>query len=212
LKNEIRYRYEPSRLLDNFELDDGVLSPIYLKDNNHSIELKNRLGFKVKDRTTGALKTRFFSYLNRPDDFFYLDYAGGLSGMRSYPYFALGGQRTLFGRASVLMPLFTDINSQFRAYTIDKIYAHFYYETGNGWGGPLNIGNQLKHGIGTELRLSLNSSYIFPLKLFINSSYGFNRFDVTLPSSFISAEKGNAVKYGREVLFYFGLTFDFDLL
>ena len=212
LKNEIRYRYEPSRLLDNFELDDGMLSPVYIKNDNHSIEFSNRWGFKLKNRTTGALKTRFFSYLNSPDEFFYLDYAGGLSGMRSYPYFALGGQRTLFSRASVLFPLFTDMNKQYRAYTIDKIYAHVYYETGNGWGGPLNIGSQLKHGIGTELRLSLNSSYIFPLKFFINSSYGFNQFNVTLPSSFISAEGSNTVKYGNEVLFYFGLTFDFDLL
>jgi len=212
VKNEIRYRYEPSRLLDNFELDDGVLSPVYIKDLNHSIELTNRWGFKLKNETIGALKTSFFSYLNSPNDFFYLNYAGGLSGMRSYPYFALGGQRTLFSRASVLFPLFTDINRQYRAYTIDKVYAHVYYETGNGWGGPLNVGNQLKHGIGTELRLSLNSSYIFPLKFFINSSYGFNQFNVTLPSSFISAEGSNTVKYGNEILFYFGLTFDFDLL
>lgn len=211
-KNELRYRYEPSRLLDNFELDDGVLSPVYFKDNNHSVELNSSVGFKIKNRTTGSIKSRFFSYLNSPEDFFYLDYAGGLSGMRSYPYFALGGQRTLYTRASVLFPLFLDINSQFRAYTIDKIFAHIYYETGNGWGGPLNIGNQLKHGIGAELRLSLNSSYIFPLKFFINSSYGFNQFNVTLPSSFISAEGNNIVEYGNEVLFYFGLTFDFDLL
>lgn len=212
LKNELRYRYEPSRLLDNFELEDGILSPVYLKDQNHSVELKNRIGFKLKGKTTGALTSRFFTYLNSPGDFFYLDYAGGLSGMRSYPYFALGGQQTLFSRASVFMPVFTQINKQIRAYTIDKIFAHFYYETGNGWGGPLNIGSQLKHGLGAELRLSLNSSYTFPLKFFINSSYGFNQFNVTLPSSFISSEGSNSVKYGNEILFYFGLTFDFDLL
>jgi Tol biopolymer transport system component len=212
LRNELRYRYEPSRLLDNFELENGTLSPVYLKDKNHSIEIRNRIGFKLKEKTTGALTSRFFSYLNSPDDFFYLDYAGGLSGMRSYPYFALGGQRTLFSRASVFMPVFTQINRQIRAYTIDKIFVHFYYETGNGWGGPLNIGNQLKHGVGTELRFSLNSSYTFPLKFFINSSYGFNQFNVTLPSSFISSNGNNTVEYGNEVLFYFGLTFDFDLL
>ena len=212
LKNELRYRYEPSRLLDNFELDNGVLTPVYLRDQNHSIELKNRIGFKLTDKTTAAFSSRLFSYLNSPEDFFYLDYAGGLSGMRSYPYFALGGQRTLFSRASVFIPLLTQINQQFRAYTIDKVFAHFYYEAGNGWGGPLNIGSQLKQGVGAELRFALNSSYTFPLKFFINSSYGFNQFNVTLPSSFISSDGSNSVKYGKEVLFYFGLTFDFDLL
>lgn len=210
--SEIRYRYEPSRLLDNFELDDGVLTPVYFKDYNHSFEVKNSLGFSINNRTKGALRSRFFSYLNSPNDFFYLDYTSGLSGMRSYPYFALGGQRTLFSRASILFPLFLDLNRQIRAYTVDKIFAHIYYETGNGWGGPLNNGNQLKHGVGAELRLSINNSYIFPLKFFINSSYGFNQFNVTLPSTFLSAEGNNTVKYGNEVLFYFGLTFDFDLL
>jgi hypothetical protein len=208
--SEIRYRYEPSRLLDNFELEDGVLTPVYFKDYNHSFEVKNSLGFSINNRTKGALRSRFFSYLNSPNDFFYLDYTSGLSGMRSYPYFALGGQRTLFSRASILFPLFLDLNRQIRAYTVDKIFAHIYYETGNGWGGPLNNGNQLKHGVGAELRLSINNSYIFPLKFFINSSYGFNQFNV--PSTFLSAEGNNTVKYGNEVLFYFGLTFDFDLL
>lgn len=211
-KNELRYRYAPSRLLDNFKLENGTLSPVYLKDQNHSIEIKNRIGIKIGADSRAALKSRIFGYLNTPDNFFYLDYAGGFSGMRSYPYFAIGGQRTLFSRASIFMPVYSQINKQFRAYTLDKIYAHFYYETGNGWGGPLNIGNELKHGLGAELRFSLNSSYNFPLKFFINSSYGFNQFNVTLPSDFISSEGNSTVKYGNEVLFYFGLTFDFDLL
>ncbi|MCC5941981.1 MAG: hypothetical protein JJU37_10610 [Balneolaceae bacterium] len=212
LKGNFTYRFQPGRLLQEFEVNDGVLSPVYSNDYNHSLELRSRLGFKVSSSVNALITTRAFSYLNSPEDFFYLDYTGGLGGMMSYPYFALGGQRTFFARTSLLKPVFTSINRQINAYTLDKVFAHIFFETGNGWGGPLNIGDNLKTGIGAELRFSFNSYYLFPMKFFVNSTYGLNRFDVTLPSDFITTSGLERVQYGRELLFYFGLTFDFDVL
>lgn len=212
LKGRFTYKYEPSRLLDEFEVNDGILSPVYKTDRNHSLELRQRLGFRLNNDNTGMITARGFTYLNRPDDFFYLDYIGGLTGLRSYPFFSVGGQQTAFMRASYLTPIFQSINQQVGAYTIDKLFAHLYAETGNGWGGPLDIGNQLKSGLGAELRMSFNSHYLFPLKLFVNGTYGLNRFDVNFSDDFITGSGDNTVSYGREFLFYFGLTFDFDLL
>lgn len=212
LKGFLSYRFEPGRLLQDFEINDGILSPVFSRDNNHSVEARARMGMPITRRTTGILTARSYTYFTTPEDYFYQDYAGGLSGLRSYPYFAVGGQRTLFARASLLRPVFEQINHQAGAYTFDKIFAHLFFETGNGWGGPLNIGNNLKSGVGAELRFSFNSSYLFPMKFFVNTTYGFNRFNVTLPSQFISTSGTDSIRYGREVLFYFGLTFDFDLL
>jgi WD40 repeat protein len=205
------YRYQPGRLLSEFEVNDGILSPVYSRDFNHSLELNTRYGFGIYGRSTGMFETRGFAYLNRPDEFFYLDYTGGLTGMRSYPFFAIGGQTTAFGRISYITPLFEGINRQAGAYTLDKVFARLFLETGNGWGGPLNIGNNLKTGAGAELRFAFNNYYLFPMKLFVNGTYGFNRFDVSLPSQFITPDGGSTVSYGRDFLFYFGLTFDFDL-
>tara|TARA_R100001143_G_scaffold63605_1_gene73822 strand:+ start:47226 stop:50402 length:3177 start_codon:yes stop_codon:yes gene_type:complete len=204
------YRFEPGRLLQNFEVNDGILSPLYSRDLNHSIEFNNRVGFSLHEETTAVLTTRGFSFLNRPDDFFYMDYTGGLVGMRSYPFFALGGRQTFFTRISLFHPLFTDINKQFNSATFDKIFAHLFFETGNGWGGPLNIGDNMKSGLGAELRFALNTYYLFPMKFFVNTTYGLNRYNVNLPGEFITSSGIQSVEYGREVLFYFGLTFDFD--
>ncbi len=212
IKGNFTYRYQPGRLLQEFEVNDGVLSPVYSSDYNHSLEFRSRFGFTLSQTINTLLTTRAFTYLNSPDDFFYLDYTGGLSGMMSYPYFALGGQRTFFSRVSLLKPVLTSINRQLNAYTLDKVFGHLFFETGNGWGGPLNIGNNLKTGLGAELRFSFNSYYLFPMKFFVNSTYGLNRFDVTLPSDFISTSGVERIQYGREFLFYFGLTFDFDVL
>ncbi len=212
IKGNFTYRYQPGSLLDEFEVNDGILSPVYSKEFNHSLEFRSRIGFEASSSLNAMITTRAFSYLNSPEDFFYLDYIGGLGGMMSYPYFALGGQRSFFVRTSLLRPLFTSINRQINAHTVDKLFGHLFFETGNGWGGPLNIGNNMKTGIGAELRFSFNSYYLFPMKFFVNTTYGFNRFDVSLPADFISTSGVERVTYGRELLFYFGLTFDFDVL
>ena len=212
IKGRITYKYQPSKLLDEFEVNDGVLSPVFASTNNHSVEFESRTGFRLLDNSTGMFTGRVFSYLNNPEDFFYLDYMGGLIGLRSYPFFAVGGQTTAYLRSSFITPIFQSINRQVGAYTIDKVFAHFYVETGNGWGGPLNIGDNLKSGLGAELRVAFNSYYLFPMKLFVNTSYGLNRFDVTFPETFVTGTDDNTVTYGREFLIYFGLTFDFEFL
>lgn len=94
---------------------------------------------------------------------------------------------------------------------VDKVYGHLFFEAGNGHGGPLDIGNRLKTGLGSELRIAFNNYYFFPMKLFLNTTYGLNRFEVTLPPQFITSDGGSQVNYGGELLFYIGLTFDFDI-
>ncbi|PWN07163.1 hypothetical protein DDZ15_06870 [Rhodohalobacter mucosus] len=212
LGGTVAYRLQPGNLLSNFELDDGILSPVYEKTVNQSVELKGRYGFGISGLTTALIQGRAFTYLNSPSDFFYLDYTGGLAGMRSYPYFAIGGQTTAFLTGSLIFPLRTGIFAQAGANTIDKVFLRLFAESGNGWGGPLNIGNRLKSGAGGELRVAFNRNYIFPMKLFINGSYGFDRFEIEFPSEFISTDTGNRSQYGGEFLFYIGLTFDFDSL
>lgn len=212
LKGRLSYRYEPGRLLREFDVEDGILKPVYFTNRNHSLELVARYGRTLSGPTTAMITTRGYSYLNKPDDFFYLDYVGGVTGLRSYPFFAVGGQSTAFARFSLLTPLMRAIDLQLGANTIDKIYAHLFFETGNGWGGPLQIGDNLKHGLGGELRIAFNRNYLMPMKFFVSTSYGLNRFSVTLPDSFVTESEDNRVTYGREFLFYFGLTFDFDFL
>jgi hypothetical protein len=91
IKGYVSYQYQPARLLDRYEINDGVLSPVYDRVKNHSIEMDMRYGFATGSRSAAQIRTRGFTYLNNPDDFFYLDYIGGLSGIMSYPFFSFGG-------------------------------------------------------------------------------------------------------------------------
>ena len=216
LKGYLRYQYQPSRLLSQFEVQDGedggALVPIFDRFKNNSLEAHVRYGKKFNDKHTLQLRTRGFTYFKDPDNFFFLDYIGGFVGMRSYPFFALGGNRTAFTNLSYFTPILKDINTQVGPYTFDKLYARLFVEAGNGWGGPLDNGNQLKTGVGAEIRFATSGYYLFPLRFFISGAYGFSDFSVTLPNEFLTGSQSNRVTYGREFLFHFGLTFDFELL
>ncbi len=212
LKGYVRYQFQPSKLLEEYEIKEGSLSPIFKKSNNHSSEIHVRYGFKTFGDQAFQARVRGFHYFNDPGDSFYTDYVGGFMGMRSYPFFALGGNTTGFASLSWFAPIFRNINKQAGPYTFDKVFARFFFEAGNGWRSPYETGNNLKTGIGAELRLAMNGYYLFPLKFFVSTSYGFNQFSLALPDDFITNTQSNKVTYGRELLIHFGLTFDFELL
>ncbi len=212
LKGYLRYQYQPGKLLEEYEIKDGALVPIFESTKNHSAEMHIRYGFKLNSGQAFQARGRGFAYFNNPDDAFYADYIGGFLGMRSYPYFALGGERTAFTSLSYFAPIAKNITKQVGPYTLDKLYARVFLEAGNAWNSPFGTDNTLKTGIGTELRLAMNGYYLFPLKLFVSASYGFNEFRLTLPDEFVTGSGNNSVTYGRELLFHFGLTFDFELL
>lgn len=222
LKGYVRYQYQPAQLLEEYQIKDGSLIPIFKKTRNQSTELHIRYGFKTVGNQAFQARVRGFTYFNDPKDSFYTDYVGGFLGMRSYPFFAIAGNQSAFTSLSWFMPIFKDINTQVGPYMFDKMYARFFFETGNGWflgnskgsetAQRLSTGNNLKSGVGAELRMASSGYYLFPLKFFVSASYGFNDFSVTLPDAFQTGTNSNTVRYGREVLFHFGLTFDFELL
>ncbi|MEQ9310870.1 MAG: hypothetical protein RLN90_15535 [Balneolaceae bacterium] len=221
LKGYLRYQYQPSKLLEEYEIKDGSLIPIFKTAKNHSTELHVRYGFRTFGNQAFQARVRGFTYFSKPDDSFFTDYIGGFLGMRSYPFFAIGGNTTAFTSLSWFTPIFKNINKQVGPYTFDKLYARFFFETGNGWypneaavNNPnlLDSGKNLKSGIGAELRLASSGYYLFPLRFFVSAAYGFDRFTLTLPDDFVTGSQSNTVTYGRELLFHFGLTFDFELL
>lgn len=206
----LRYKYQPSKLLEGYDIRGGTLIPVYNNYKMHNFELSLQQGFKSFGDRLFDVKTRFYTNFSGSDEYFFLDYIGGLPGMRSYSFFALGGNTTFFSQLNYHQPIFEKIHHQQGRFTIDKIFTRFFLETGNGWGGPLEVGNNMKSGIGAELRFSMSSYYLFPTRFFISGAYGLNSFDINLPESFITTTGQNSVTYGKEVLFNFGMLFEFD--
>lgn len=206
----VRYSYQPSSLLDGYDIRGGQLVPQYNDYRLHTTELDVRYGFRVFNDRLFDVRSRFYTNFDGSNEYFFLDYIGGLPGMRSYSFFALGGNTTFFTQINYHQPLFERLHRQAGRFTIDKLFLRAFAESGNGWGGPLDVGKNVKSGIGAELRLSMSSYYLFPSRFFISAAYGLDRFDVNLPESFITTTGQSSVQFGREVLLNFGLLFDFD--
>ncbi|MDV7402525.1 hypothetical protein RZS08_64485, partial [Arthrospira platensis SPKY1] len=100
--------------------------------------------------------------LNNPRSIFFADYFGGIIGMRSYPFFALGGNTTAFGVLSMNTPIDSDMDVQLGRFHIDKVYARLFAEAGAGWNADLGYNGALRKGIGAELRVNTTSHYILP--------------------------------------------------
>jgi hypothetical protein len=190
----------------NYQYENGVLVPIYQPFNFVQAELVNYLAVPLF-RNDDALSTKLhIGYTFGPTiDNFFDFYAGGLIGMKGYPFYGIGGNRMLSLNLTYRYPLFRDVNRQFLQFYLSDVYLSAYGDVGNAWDGS-PVGTHFKTDAGTELRFSGFSFYSFPTAIFFDAAYGFNRFNVEIPVF------NTFATYGKEWKFYFGLTFSFDMV
>ncbi|MGH1363573.1 MAG: BamA/TamA family outer membrane protein [Calditrichia bacterium] len=131
------------------------------------------------------------------DDFF--DYfAGGLVGLKGYPFYSIQGQRMAIATATYRFPLWRNINKQILNVHFNHLYLAGYYQIGNAWNGKAEI-NDFKENLGVQLRLDTYSWYLFPTRVFFEAAYP------------LQEQFNDDVRYKREWRYYVGVLFDFDL-
>lgn len=213
---DLAYEYEPGRLLQRFDVEDGLLVPGYEDFHNSRLTLDLRHGFRLPGRIGGGahgidIRLRGSTILGKEVDSFFNDYVGGLIGARGYPFYALGGNETLWLQASYNFPLIPRIARQLAFAYVDKIYGRVYADAAAAWSGAFPGFGEFRRDVGAELRVALGSFYLFPSALFLSATYGFDEFDVDLNEGFVTPDGSTSVQYGKNVQWHFGLLFDFDL-
>ncbi len=215
IKAEVAYEFEPGKLLDRFDVEDGVLSPRYNSFRNHRLTADIRYGRRLWRRAGAShgvsLRVRASTLLGGPVDNFFDDYVGGLIGARGYPFYALGGNETLWFQASYHLPLVPRINRQLWFVYADKLYARLYADAAFAWSGAFPGFDEARRDVGAELRLGLGSFYLLPTAVFVSATYGLDAFDVQLDADFVTPDGKNTVSYGKELQWHFGVLFGFDL-
>ena len=200
-KINIKYHYELNDFFSDFSTDNkfGTLQEVYTDYNFHYLRLDWQEYFNIPT-LNHSLGLRFRGgYIDRPvEDFFNL-FAGGLDGMRGYPYFSIEGRKMLIGSIYYRFPILRNIKKRLLFITFDKIFGGIYADAGNAFNRDKIIFKKMKKDIGFELRVSAFSFYGYPTKFFFNAAYGFSEF------------KNESTKrdYGKEWRYYFGLAFDF---
>lgn len=216
LRVEAGYEFERGRLLDRFDIEESVLVPVYEEHGNHRLTLDARGGLRLPGTVGGGahgvgLRFRGSTILGGTVDDFFNDYVGGLIGARGYPFYALGGNETLWLQASYYLPLLPDLRRQVLFAYFDKLYARLYADAAMAWSGAWPGLGELRKDVGAELRLGIGSFYLFPTAVFVSATYGFDAFDFELDEGFLTPDGKDSVRYGNEVLLHFGVLFGFDL-
>ncbi|MFH1941126.1 MAG: hypothetical protein ABIL68_03400 [bacterium] len=168
---------------DHFDYEQILLDwreyrPSFLK--NHSLVFRLRAGL-----------------IDQPVHSFYHFFAGGLDGLKGYPYYSIEGRKLLHLGLAYRFPVFRKMGLRFLFLNFDKLFLSLYGDAGNAWGGTEASDARWKKVIGIQLRLSVFSFYSYPLSVFVDAAYGLDGF-----------EHRNQT-YGEEWRFYFGILFDF---
>lgn len=203
-KIELKYDYEFNKYNreNEFEVVDGLLKPIFEDYNFHRLELNWREHFEMVKGHTLTAHLRAGSILGPDVPDFFDFYLGGLLGMKAYPFYAVSGNEIGWFNLTYRFPLFRNIDTRIGHLYIDKIYMSVYGDIGNAWTGETPELDEFKKGAGSEIRIKMNSFYLFPTSIFFSAAYSFDKverivFDET-------------VRYGEEWQFYGGVLFDFD--
>jgi Tol biopolymer transport system component len=216
LRAELGLDWERGRLLDRFNIEDGLLVPVYEQDQSLRLTLDLRYYRRLPGRplqgTHGlGLRLRGSSILGSNVDDFYDDYVGGLIGARGYPFYALGGNETLWLQAAYHFPLAPRIHRQVAFAYVDKLYGRVYADAAAASRTGYRGLDTFRKDVGAELRLGLGSFYLLPTAVFVSATYGLDAFDFQLDEGFVTPSGDTFVRYGNELLWHVGILFGFDL-
>jgi len=205
----LKYFYEMDKFnpSDSTKDNNGFRVPVYTKYYLNRLEFNWNehiaLPFNKHTLTLGVNAAGIMG--DSVDDFFDY-YAGGFIGMRGYPFYAIGGNRSVTLNATYRFPISTEMNFRILQFYFKKLYGSVFYDIGDAWTKDMPSINQWKRDIGFELRLETFSFYAFPTRIFFSGAYGLDRF-----LREVRQINTTTIQYGHEWRFYLGVLFGFEL-
>jgi hypothetical protein len=136
----------------------------------------------------------------RADSFFHF-FAGGMPGLKGYPFYSLEGTNMAIGQIGLRVPLFREKHIPLGWFTLQHSTVGFIRQVGDAWNRDKSK-FKAKKSIGIEWRMSGASFYNYPTSIGLEYHRGLDTFEMDIGD-------GNTIKYGDEDRFYFTLLFGF---
>ncbi len=180
-----------------FTLSDyGTYVENYEPHNVHRFQLDWTERFSLPGRTGLTFYGRG-GLLSRDVDSFFYFFAGGLDGVRGYPFYSMEGRYLMHGRLTYRVPLFQHMDFSLLQLYFDKIAIAASYDYGGAFVKTDGFTGKLHDGVNLQLRAELFSFYGFPTRVSFDAAYGFDQF------------KNRDIRYGKEWRYYVTVAFDF---
>ncbi|HDL18364.1 MAG TPA: hypothetical protein ENH29_04865 [Bacteroidetes bacterium] len=197
-KFSLRYDWQNNKFINGFKINStyGTLVEKYLLYRYNQLELHWEEYFKLPWQHTVTLKLNS-GYIDRKIDSFFNFFAGGILGMKGYPYYSIEGRKLLSSSLIYRFKLLDNLNFKLTPVKFDKLYGALFFEYGNAWDAGKPEWDRFIKDAGVQLRLETYSFYNFPTRFFFDAAYGFDKV------------VNRKQHYGREWRFYFGVAFDY---
>lgn len=193
---------EDSTGASEFEATDTGIKLKLVPYTIHKAEVRYTEHFKLPYwKHTLSFTVRGGTVFGRQVPDFFDFYAGGLVGMKGYPFYSISGNEISTLNIAYRFPIWENIDIRIFQLYFDRLYGEFHADYGNAWTGSPNI-RDFKRDVGFELRLDAFSWYAYPTKIFVNGTYGLDSFSYN--------RRNVSANYGKEWRFYFGVLFGFD--
>lgn len=199
-KIELEYTREYNKFFKDFATnnDYGTPQEIYTNYNVNRVQFDWREYMAMPWSGKHALSIHFRGgWIDRPVDSFFNFFAGGMPGLRGYPFYSIEGRKLLVGRFTYRFPVFTQLQKRFFNITTNNMFIGAFFDYGNAFNQDKVVLSNFRKDVGASLRFSAFSFYGFPTALSIESAYGLDQF------------KHEGYQYGKEWRFYVTLLFDF---
>ena len=194
----LRYDFENNQFIKGFKVSSqyGTLVEVYKTYRYHKIQMNYTHYLQLPWKHTVELRLNG-GYIDRPVDSFFDFFAGGLVGLKGYPFYSIEGRKLASGTLIYRFPISQHLNIQFAPFYLDKLYAGLFVDYGNAWNKGKARFQDFKKDVGIQLRLNTFTFYNYPTMVFFDAAYGLN--DV----------RNMGQTYGKEFRFYFGLSFGY---
>ncbi|MEE8335712.1 MAG: BamA/TamA family outer membrane protein [Candidatus Neomarinimicrobiota bacterium] len=159
---------------------------------HHELSKKRHLGLSAKVNYSWISNTKV-------DSFFYF-YAGGISGLKGYTYYSLGGTRKFTGELDLAIPLLRERHFTLGWFTLQNIALVFITQAGDAWNPKFN-NFTLKKSAGVQMRFQGFSFYNYPTAIGIGIHHGFDNYSDPAGEYLGRLKEKNRV--------YFTMLFDF---
>jgi hypothetical protein len=195
--------HEWNQFITGLDLSDaGTIVPKYTPNNLNRVvgDASYYLELPGTRRMTLAFSTQVGYLSNATVDSFFYTYAGGLPGLKGYPYYSLGGTRKWIGEIDFRIPLFRERDFSVGWFTFQHSTLGFIVQTGDAWNPELSS-FKLKRSTGVQFRLQGYSFYNYPTSIGVEIHRSLDT--VTVETD------GITLKYGKDFRTYVTVLFNF---
>ena len=220
---DVSFRDNYHNFMSNFGYreDTGTWGEIYSLFHYQRLDIKHFYGKRLSENSKAVVSLNTEMTViphNGLDDFFY-DFAGGLPGLRGYPFYGLSGTRKAVMTGTLRFPVLRNLYKPIAQYALQDVYLGIVGQIGSAWIGNSDasfssvsdfnhsVWNDLDNSkwlkdVGLELRLAGFSFYGYPTAIEFAGYYGFDPLSITTTET--------TYQYGQDVRYYWRVLFGFE--